>query len=67
VAALNVLEKLQKFKGDDPRAELLFSTHPSPAERLDMLLQAGLDKLPRPATKSNPAREARFKAFLAAL
>ena len=67
VAALNVLEKLQKFKGDDPRAELLFSTHPSPAERLDMLLQAGLDKLPRPVNKSNPAREARFKAFLAAL
>ena len=27
VAAINVLEKLQRFKGNDPRAELLFSTH----------------------------------------
>ena len=64
VAAVNVLEKLQRFKGDDPRAELLFSTHPSPAERLDMLLQSGIDKLPRPKAKPSPARAERFQKFL---
>lgn len=62
-AAINVLEKLQRFKGNDPRTELLFSTHPSPAERLDMLLQSGIDKLPRPNAKPNPARQARFAKF----
>ncbi len=66
-AALGVLEKLQRLKGDDPRAELLFSTHPSPAERLDMLLQAGIDRLPRPTEKPSPARAARFQKFLQAL
>ena len=66
-AAINVLEKLQRFKGNDPRAELLFSTHPSPAERLDMLLQAGIDKLPRPSGKPNPNRQARFAKFNQAL
>jgi predicted Zn-dependent protease len=66
-AALDVLEKLQRLKGDDPRAELLFSTHPSPAERMDKLLQAGIDKLPRPASNSNPARVKRFREFRAAL
>lgn len=66
-AAINVLEKLQRFKGNDPRAELLFSTHPSPAERLDMLLQAGIDKLPRPNAKPNPARQARFQKFIQAI
>lgn len=63
-AAINVLEKLQRFKGDDPRAELLFSTHPSPAERLDMLLQSGIDKLPRPKAKPSAARQERFQTFL---
>ena len=67
VAAINVLEKLQRFKGNDPRAELLFSTHPSPSERLDMLLQAGVDKLPRPAAKPNPNRQARFQKFIEAI
>lgn len=67
VAAINVLEKLQRFKGNDPRAELLFSTHPSPSERLDMLLQAGIDKLPRPAAKPNPNRQARFQKFIEAI
>jgi len=66
-AALNVLEKLQRFKGDDPRAELLFSTHPSPAERMDQLLLVGIDKLPRPSAKANAARDGRFKAFQNAL
>ncbi len=66
-AAINVLEKLQRFKGNDPRAELLFSTHPSPSERLDMLLQAGIDKLPRPAAKPNPNRQARFQKFIEAI
>ncbi len=67
-AAIGVLEKLQRLKGDDPRAELLFSTHPSPSERLDMLLQAGIDKLPRPKEgKPNPARDARFQKFIRAL
>ena len=67
VAAINVLEKLQRFKGNDPRAELLFSTHPSPAERLDMLLQSGIDNLPRPTDKPNPARQARFQKFIQAI
>ncbi|PUE38740.1 M48 family metalloprotease [Limnohabitans sp. Hippo3] len=67
VAAINVLEKLQRFKGNDPRAELLFSTHPSPAERLDMLLQSGIDKLPRPTEKPNAARQARFQKFIQAI
>jgi len=67
VAAINVLEKLQRFKGNDPRAELLFSTHPSPAERLDMLLQSGIDKLPRPSDKPNPTRQARFQKFVQAI
>ena len=62
-AALNVLEKLQRFKGDDPRAELLFSTHPGPSERMDQLLQAGLDKLPRPTIRVNPTRDIRFKSI----
>jgi predicted Zn-dependent protease len=67
VAAINVLEKLQRFKGNDPRAELLFSTHPSPAERLDMLLQSGIDKLPRPSEKPIAVRQARFQKFMQAL
>ena len=66
-AAINVLEKLQRLSGNDPRTELLFSTHPSPAERLDMLLQAGIDKLPRPTSKPNPNRQARFQKFLQAI
>ncbi len=66
-AALNVLDKLQRLKGNDPRAELLFSTHPSPAERMDMLLRAGIDKLPRPADKPQPGRQARFLKVLQSL
>lgn len=63
LASLNVMERLLTFKGSDPRAELLFSTHPSPAERLDMLLQSGLDKLPRPPIEANTNRQMRFKKF----
>jgi predicted Zn-dependent protease len=63
VAALNVIERLLRLKGSDPRAELLFSTHPSPAERLDMLLQSGLEKLPRPSIEGSTSRQARFKKF----
>jgi len=66
-AALNVLEKLQRLKGDDPRAELLFSTHPSPMERMDQLLQSGIDKLPRPAADGNAVRENRFRLFQSSL
>ncbi len=65
-AAVGVLERLYSIKGNDPRAELLFSTHPSPAERLDALLQSGLDTLTRPAPVSLSAREARFRRFLSA-
>lgn len=64
IAAFNVLERLQRFKGNDPRAELLFATHPSPAERIDMLLQSGLDKLPRPSSETNTNRHARFKKLV---
>jgi predicted Zn-dependent protease len=64
VSAMGVLERLQKLKGDDPRAELLFATHPSPAERLDTLLQTNLDSLPRPTQESVNQRSIRFKQFL---
>jgi predicted Zn-dependent protease len=63
-AALGVLERLQQLKGDDPRAELLMSTHPSAADRLDMLLQSGIDQLPRPSPDAVVQRSARFKQFL---
>lgn len=66
-AAINVLEKLRALKGDDPRTELLFSTHPSPSERLDMLLQAGIDKLPRVHLKPVLGRVSRFQRFVQSL
>lgn len=59
--ALSVLEGLQRLQGDDPRAELLFSTHPTPSGRLDMLLQSGIDLLPRPAAKGVQMRKGRFQ------
>jgi predicted Zn-dependent protease len=58
-AALGVLDKLHALKGDDPRAMLLFATHPSAAERLDELLRAGAEQMPRPAVGAM-ARERRF-------
>lgn len=61
-AALNVLEKLMALQGNDPRAELLFSTHPSPASRIDQLINAGIDKLPRPRQKPSVTLQ-RFKDF----
>ena len=67
VAALSVLERLLSFRGNDPRAELLFSTHPSPSERLDMLLQSGLERLPRPPSEGGATRQARFKKFVQGL
>lgn len=67
VAALNVIERLLRFRGNDPRAELLFATHPSPAERLDMLFQSGIDKLPRPRSEANADRQARFKRLIQGL
>jgi predicted Zn-dependent protease len=66
-AAVGVLERLQRLKGDDPRAELLFSTHPSPAERLDTLLQSGLEGLPRPAQDAITLRSARFAQLMSNL
>lgn len=63
-AAIGVLDRLQKLKGDDPRAELLFATHPSPAERLDTLLQTGVDALPRPSQNGATQRNSRFRQFL---
>lgn len=63
-AAMGVLERLQRLKGDDPRTELLFSTHPSPAERLDTLLQTNVEALPRPAQEGVNQRVARFRQFL---
>jgi predicted Zn-dependent protease len=61
-AAISVLEKLMTLQGNDPRAELLFSTHPSPANRLEQLAATGIEKLPRPKSP-NPAAEKRFKDF----
>jgi beta-barrel assembly-enhancing protease len=60
-ASMAVLERMQKLAPDDPRAELLFATHPSPAERVDALLGAGLDGLPRPKPDTANRRTARFK------
>ena len=61
-AALSVLDKLMALQGNDPRAELMFSTHPSPASRLDLLAGSGIDKLPRPKAKA-AAADKRFKSF----
>lgn len=61
-AALGALEKLQRLGGSDPRAELMFSTHPSPNERLDQLLRAGIDRLPQPGGASK-VKEMRFAEF----
>lgn len=66
-AALGVLERLRAIKGDDPRAQLLFATHPAPGERLDRLLQSGIDALPRPASEAVAQRQSRFRQFLASL
>ena len=65
--AIAVLEKMQSLKGNDPRVELLFSTHPSPAERLDSLLQSKIDVLTRPSPDLLRKRENRFKQFRSAL
>jgi predicted Zn-dependent protease len=61
-AALGVLEKIQRLGAADPRAALMFSTHPSPNERLDQLLRAGIDRLPQPRTLSN-VKVTRFAEF----
>lgn len=61
-ASLGVLEKLQAFKGDESTVALLFSTHPSPADRMDALLAAGLGNVTTVATARSGARE-RFSAF----
>ncbi len=66
-AAIGVLERLQALKGDDPRAELLFATHPSPAERMDALLRSGLDQLPRPPAVGIAKRLKRFRQLSGAL
>jgi predicted Zn-dependent protease len=63
-AALSVLEKLMELQGSDPRAELLFSTHPSPASRIDQLITAGIEKLPRPKQRAAQV-EQRFRIFRA--
>lgn len=63
--AMGVLERLQNLKGNDPRADLLFSTHPSPAERLDTVLLTNIDQLPRPQPDGVAKRTSRFKQFLA--
>ena len=62
-AVLGVLEALQRFKGEDPRAALLFSTHPSASDRMEALMQSGIDRLPRPAAAAAPARVNRFRVF----
>lgn len=67
LSAISFLEKMLALRGNDPRAELLFSTHPSPAERLDALLQSGIDRLPRPSAESLAKRDSRFKEVRSAL
>lgn len=64
-ALLGVLEKLGAIKAADSRAQLLFATHPSAAERLDRLLRHNLDALP--AASASAARKARFAGARAAL
>ena len=61
-ASVDVLSKLIALQGNDPRAALLFSTHPSPGERLDELLAAGVEQLPRPP-EAKPAMRKRFIEF----
>jgi predicted Zn-dependent protease len=65
-ASIDVLAKLIALQGNDPRAELLFSTHPSPGERLDKLIEAGVEHLPRPgsATGEMDKRFVNFKSKL---
>lgn len=59
-ALLGVLEKLRSLHAGDGRAELLFSTHPSPADRLDHVARAGAEGLPQPSPAAR--RNARFQA-----
>jgi predicted Zn-dependent protease len=61
-ASVDVLAKLIALQGNDPRAELLFSTHPSPGERLDQLMAAGVEQLPRPGP-TKPEMLKRFSNF----
>lgn len=66
-ASISVLERLQALRGNDPRLELLFSTHPSPAVRLDMLLKAGLDGLIRPKETAVSHRGNRYSRAMSGL
>jgi predicted Zn-dependent protease len=62
VASIDVLSRLVALQGNDARAQLLFSTHPSPGERLDQLIAAGVEQLPRPPAPK-PAMDKRFETF----
>jgi predicted Zn-dependent protease len=66
-AAISVLERLHRLKGEDPRAELLLSTHPSPADRLDAILASGADSLHRPSQEMINERSRRFRRLLEGL
>jgi predicted Zn-dependent protease len=64
-AALGVLEALGQLRGDEKRAEWLFSTHPTPSQRVDELLSSGIADLPTAA--GAVMRTARFEKFKADL
>ncbi len=64
-AMIGVFEKLGRMQTGDSRAELLFSTHPLPLERLDQLSRANLDALPAPTLTDK--RKSRFQNAKASL
>lgn len=65
-AAMAVLSSLAGLATTEPRAEWLLSTHPRPGDRLDRLLQSGIDGLPRPAADKNVMAQ-RFKVVVQAV
>ena len=62
-ASLEVLEILNQLKGSDPRAKLLFSTHPSPDQRFALLLESGITDIPGADKSISEVRKKRFLKF----
>ena len=59
-ASLEVLEILNQLKGNDPRAKLLFSTHPTPNQRFSLLLESGITDIPGADKEISQIRKKRF-------
>ncbi len=56
---LGMLERLDTFHAGDSRMALHHATHPSPKERIDHLVRAGIDRLALPQASAQ-VRQARF-------